>query len=140
MKRTVFFAVMATVALSALMFAGASAQARKPGTSSSSAGISLNQDPSTLRLGSPVTFTTNAAGLTGSEYPMVYVECEQGTAVVYGQLDHPDATFVLGGGSSQWWVVGGGASCTAHLFAYGGKSQGNDTIRELATPVTFTVN
>jgi hypothetical protein len=56
---------------------------------------------------------------------------------VYGQLDYPSTAFVLGGGSSDWWIVGGNANCIAHLYAYGGKSQGSDTIRELAAPVAF---
>lgn len=109
------------------------AKARAPLTSSS---ISRNPD-SQLWLGGDVTFTSNAVGLTGGEYPMIVVSCSQNGTVVYAQLDHPDATFVLGGGSSQWWVVGGPAGCEATLYAYGGKSKGYDTIRTLAGPITF---
>ena len=102
--------------------------------------ISLDQAGQALALGDPVTFTTTVAGLKGGEYPMVYLECSSATdgSLLYGQLDHPDVTFVLGGGSSRWWQVGGAADCLAHLYAYGGKTNGGyDTIRELAVPVAF---
>jgi hypothetical protein len=105
--------------------------------------ITLDQAGQTLTLGDSVTFTTSAVGLRGTEYPMVYVECSSdadGTPV-YGQLDYPNAVFVLGGGSSQWWLVGGSAECRAHLYSYGGKTQGGyDEIRELAEPISFPAN
>jgi hypothetical protein len=58
-------------------------------------------------------------------------------SVIYAQLDHPDATFVLGGGSSEWRSRGGSADCSASLRAYGGRSGGQDTIRVLAGPIQF---
>jgi hypothetical protein len=99
--------------------------------------IALNPG-SDLRLGGKVTFAATAGDLAGGEYPMIVVSCSQGSEVVYAQLDHPDATFILGGGSSQWWINGGSAACRATLYAYGGKSKGYDTIRTLAGPIPFT--
>lgn len=96
---------------------------------------------SDLRFGGAVTFDVTTAGLKGNEYPMVYVEAFQdvdgdGQAddLVYGQLDHADATFILGGGSSLWVSRGGGAAhCRATLYVYGGKVHGNDVIVFLAS-------
>jgi len=102
--------------------------------------ISLNQTFAGLKLGDEVTFTTSAVGLGGGEYPLVYLECKSvlNGSVLYGQLDHPDATFVLGGGSSQWWLVGSAANCDAVLYSYGGKTRGGyDEIRLLAGPAEF---
>lgn len=111
----------------------------KPGVATASSSIQLDAG-SDLRLGGKVTFSTTAAGLGGGEYPLLYVACyaEANGNIVYGQLDHPDVTFVLGGGSSDWWKVGGSADCKAWLMAYGGKSKGYDTIRELAGPIQFS--
>ena len=81
-----------------------------------------------LSLGSRVTFTTDVDGLTGNEYALVYLKCVQGDDVVYGQLDTPEATFVLGGESSPWRGVGGEATCVGYLKAYGSHG-GMDTIR-----------
>jgi hypothetical protein len=101
--------------------------------------IRINEDLTQLKLGDPVTFTTGSYGLRGSEYPMVVLECYQGTDKVYAQLDHPDETFILGGGSSRWWLVGGPAMCKATLYSYGGKNKGYDVIRFLAeTPEYIT--
>jgi hypothetical protein len=79
----------------------------------------------TLAFGSAVTFTTTIEPLSGKEWPMVYVECRSVNdgSVLYGQLDYPDTTFVLGGGSSPWWSVQSDADCTAQLLAYS-KSAG----------------
>ena len=104
------------------------------------ASISLNQTYAGLKLGDAVTFTTSAGGLNGGEYPLVYLECKSvlDGSVLYGQLDHPDASFILGGGSSQWWLVGGDANCDAVLYSYGGKARGGyDEIRLLAGPAEF---
>lgn len=80
-------------------------------------------------IGGEVTVTTTESGLKGGEYPMVYLACtaEDGTTV-YGELAHPDAVFVLGGGSSPWITPPTPeqpnpyyrvpASCRAQLFAY----------------------
>ena len=105
-----------------------------------SGSIVLNQTGQALAFGDSVTFTTTAVGLNGTEYPMVYVECRSARdgSSLYGQLDHPGATFVLGGGSSRWWAVRDDANCLAHLYSYGGKTQGGyDEIRELAAPYAF---
>jgi hypothetical protein len=102
--------------------------------------ISLNQTFAGLKLGDPVTFTTTVESLNGGEYPLVYLECTSvlDGAVLYGQLDYPDATFVLGGGSSQWWAQQDAANCDATLYSYGGKTRGGyDEIRLLAGPAEF---
>lgn len=101
--------------------------------------ISLNPSATAPAFGGTVTFTTTVVGLQGPEYPMVYVECSSTAdgSLLYGQLDHPNVGFVLGGGSSRWWTVRDSAHCLAHLYAYGGKANGYDTIRELAVPVAF---
>ena len=104
------------------------------GSSTASSSISLDQT-GPVGLGDSVTFSTTAVGLTGGEHAMVYLECtsQANGSLLFGQLDTPATTFVLGGGSSEWWRVGGAANCVAHLFAYGGKS-----IRELAEPYAFS--
>jgi hypothetical protein len=97
--------------------------------------IVLNQVGQPLAFGDSVTFTTVAAGLTGNQYPLVYLQCLQGSTVVYGQLDVPTATFVLGGASSPWWSSPGPATCQATLYAYGG----NPYIVWLVATPTFDV-
>ncbi len=114
------------------------AKGGKPAVTMSGSSISLDQAGQALSLGDKVTFTTTAVGLGGGQYPMVYVECrDYDGEVLYGQLDHPDVTFVLGGGSSRWWLVRGDARCYAWLYSYGGRSKGYDTIELLAGPVWF---
>ena len=109
------------------------------GAASTASSISLDQADQLLVLGTKVTFTTSVVGLTGNEYALVYLKCTEDGAVVYGQLDLPGTTFVLGGGSSPWWQVGGTATCVAYLEAYGSHG-GSDTIRVLAQTAAFTVN
>lgn len=85
-----------------------------------------------------VTFDTNVdSRLKGYEYPMVYVACYQDGSLVYGQLDHADATFILGGGGSIWVYDNPNtpADCEATLWAYPGLHKGNP--RLLAGPVFF---
>jgi hypothetical protein len=100
--------------------------------------ISLNE-VGPFSFGDAVTFTTNAVGLNGGEYPLVYVECRSVVdgSVLYGQLDYPTTAFLLGGGSSPWWANRVDANCTAVLYSYGGKSQGMESIYVLAGPVSF---
>jgi len=109
-----------------------------PSSSVSESRIAL-LTPGPYTLGTTVSFDTTAVGLGGGEYPMVYVECRSliDGHVLYGQLDHPDVGFVLGGGSSPWLLAPQPAHCVAHLYAYGGKSRGSDTIRELTDPAVF---
>ena len=104
--------------------------------------ISLNETGQELAFGDSVTFTTRVVGLNGTEYPLVYVECHSVVdgSLLYGQLDHPSATFALGGGSSRWWSVRDDARCLAHLYAYGGKENGHDVITELASPYAFNAS
>jgi hypothetical protein len=98
--------------------------------------IQLNQ-AGPFKFGDVVTFTTSAVGLRGGEYPLVYVECDAADgSVLYGQLDYPNAAFVLGGGSSPWWLVGGDAVCNAGLFSYGGKT--DYKLAELPMPFVAT--
>ncbi len=114
--------------------------AARGGKNALAAAASISLDGgSDLRFGSAVTFTTSVAGLTGNEYALVYLKCVQGETVVYGQLDLPAATFVLGGGSSPWWEVGGSATCVGYLKAYGSHGS-SDTIRELAQTAPFSAN
>ena len=63
---------------------------------------------------------------------MVDLECRQNGAIVFSQLDKPDAIFLLGGGSSVWLTTGGTANCTADLDAYGTKG-GSWSVRVLST-------
>lgn len=99
-------------------------------------------------IGGEVTFTTTTDGLHGNQYPMVYLVCQVdpsnfpgqiGPRTVYGQLDHPEMTFILGGGSSPWITPSdpdyqAPATCHAELRAYGPKG---DVV--LATAPDFEV-
>jgi len=105
----------------------------------------------TLKYGDSLTFATNAVGLSGNEYPMVAVACFEdvngdtvvdtsvtGPDIVYSWLDHPDASFPLGGnGWSIWGSRGGTATCHADLYAYSMTGKG-ETIRSLATTGNFS--
>lgn len=119
------------------VFAGKGGHGNSTTTTASS--IRLDQDAASLSLGSRVTFTTTVAGLTGNEYAMIYLKCMQGGEVVYGQLDAPDTTFVLGGGSSPWWGLGGTADCVGYLKAYSTRG-GPDSVRVLAHTSEFTTD
>jgi hypothetical protein len=83
-----------------------------------------------------VTFNTTSGSLAGWEYPMVSLSCYQNNGLVYVQLNHPDATFTVGGGSSQW--TAGDATCHASLYAYGWKA-GQESTRLLAATYDWTV-
>lgn len=109
------------------------------GTVAANSSISVNGTDQGLVIGSSITFATTVAGLTGNEYALVYLKCTQGETVVYGQLDLPGTTFVLGGGSSPWLQVGGTATCVGYLKAYGTHG-GYDTIRDLAATAPFSAN
>lgn len=87
------------------------------------------------RFGGAVTFAATSNGLRGYQYPLVYLACYQQGVIVYGQLDLPTTTFILGGGSSPWWESPGPASCAATLYAYPGLH--TDPILLLAGPITF---
>lgn len=142
----VMLAVAVTPAFAGKGGNGNGGNAGGSGSGGSAAGAStfkFDQQGQQVSLGDSVTFAVVAVGLKGGEYPMVYVECrsEVDGSVTYGQLDHPDVSFVLGGGSSRWRSEGGSAACTAHLYSYGGKAPGGyDEIRELASPLTFNAN
>lgn len=75
-------------------------------------------------IGGAVTFTTTTDGLKGGQYPMVYLACVTSVGrTVYGQLDQPDATFILGGGASPWIDPNdpdyhADVTCTGYLYAY----------------------
>jgi hypothetical protein len=103
------------------------------------------------RLGDTLTFKTTVQPLAGWEYPMVAVSCYQdvngdgfvdtrlvGPDVVFTWLDHPNASFTLGGYSSIWTLRGGGdAVCRADLDAYGWKG-GKQSVRVLASTGHWT--
>lgn len=143
MKKSIRWALALTMTAAAIAPA-IPAQAGRGGknnaASTEGSAISLVQAGTQLRLGGTVSYTSSAVGLLGGEYPLVYTVCKNAAGtVVYGQLDYPDTVFVLGGGSSPWLLVGGDATCEGQLRAYGGKSQGQDTIRTLATTPPFAV-
>ena len=108
------------------------------GSPSSTSTISLNQDPATLQVGSLVTFTTNTAGLSGGEWPMIDVRCSKSGVQVWAAAAAPDYVFKLGGDSSAWASAGGGANCTASLMAYGTKA--GMTYQMVVADTTFDVN
>lgn len=83
----------------------------------------------TVSYGDSLTFATTVEKLAGWEWPMVSLTCYQSGQLVFGLLDHPDATFTLAG-SSPWANVGGDAVCHADLDAYGWKG-GQESIRVL---------
>jgi opacity protein-like surface antigen len=116
MKRFLAAALAAALVLSAAAPAAA-APAPPSGT--------IVLDTAAPAYGQPVTFTTSVTGhLKGYQYPLVYVACSQ-DVLVYGQLDYPDAVFILGGGSSLWVTRGGGAAdCIATLYIYPGLHDG----------------
>jgi hypothetical protein len=104
-------------------------------------------------LGDTVTFATTAGSLAGWEYPMVVVSCYQdvnrdgtidtnllGPDIVFSWVDHPDATFTMGGYSSIWTQRGGGpAVCRAELDAYGWKAN-KESVRLLASTRNWTAS
>jgi hypothetical protein len=129
---------LAVGALAGVMFAAVAATptlaSKGSRTTTSTSTISLNT--AAPHLGGTVTFTTAAYGLAGSEWPMVGISCTQAGELVYGALDAPGATFLLGGNWSLWLERGGSASCHAWLYAYGTRG-GQETIRSLAV-ISFT--
>ncbi|MFL5721535.1 MAG: hypothetical protein ACJ778_13770 [Chloroflexota bacterium] len=143
-------ALLVSAIVIALMVAIATAAGQAPGgankvfaakggrgnLTSGGASIVVDQSGEALALGSRVTLTTHIVGLAGNEWAMVYLKCNEGDTVVYGQLDYPETTFVLGGGSSLWREIGGTARCTGYLKAY---SKSGDS-RTLATSVGFEAN
>ena len=96
--------------------------------------ISGPNEPGPYAFGDTVTFDTTTDDLKGNQYPLVYVVAHavEDGRLLYGQLDHPDTAFVLGGGSSHWHERRVDANVDAILYAYGGKYQGADTIVQLA--------
>lgn len=113
----------------------------KPAAQAAGSSITLNQAArvaGSLSFGKEVTFTTVVEPIGGNEWPMVYVECRSviDGSVLYGQLDHPDVAFLLGGGSSPWWSVQSDGDCVATLYAYS-KSAGAG--RQLAQSEHFYV-
>jgi len=89
------------------------------------ASIVLNE-PGPFAIGDTVTFTTTVPKLKGNEYPMILLKATVDGEVVYGQLDHPDTAFLLGGGSSPWIDPSNPhyrqpATCVAELWSYGGN-------------------
>jgi hypothetical protein len=115
----------------ALVLIPSTVGAAKPLPPAGTIAIAAGSDPSYQGV---VMFDVSTDGITGTRYPLVYVACSQDGSLVYGQLDHPDAAFLLGGGWSDWVEVGGGAAdCTASLLVYGGKVKGRDVITFLAS-------
>src|SRR4051812_18476875 len=144
-------ALAAVVALGSPSFAAKSPKGRGGGTTTQTAssieidtvtnadGTSVKATAGSVQpnLGSQLTSNTTVQALAGWQYPMVVIACYQdvnndgtidksttGPDLVYLQLDHPDATFVLGGGWSKWLDRGGSAVCEADLYAYPGLHKG----------------
>lgn len=121
-KMVVALAVLAAIA--ALSMAGTAGFSGKGGgkgggiAAPSGPPIQLNQDPSTLVLGSTVTFSFSVDGRIKT--PEITVQCAQNGSNVYGDTELAVGnSFVLGGDFwSPWKVAGGGASCTATLFFF----------------------
>ena len=88
------------------------------------------------QFGGAVTFSATTDNHKGYQYPLVYLACYQGTTLVYGQLDLPTATFILGGGSSDWYQSPGPADCEATLYAYPGFHAGDIVL--LDGPLAFS--
>lgn len=86
---------------------------------------------------SVVTFTTAVMNLKGNQWPMVYVVCHStldGDLLV-GQLDHPDAEFIIGAGSSPWRLppnVGEDGTCVGVLYAYSKQAGGPTFLAQTA--------
>lgn len=106
-----------------------------------------------VKYGDKLTFNTNDGGaLSGNQYPAVGVSCYQdvnhdgtidtsvtGPDIVYSWLDHPDATFPLGGSTIASTWSGGTATCHADLYAYSMTGKG-ETITWLAGTGNFTAS
>ena len=108
--------LIAALALSLFAALAAPAAAAKPALSGT---ISINE-PGPYALDSALTFTTTVSGMSGSEWAMVYVQCVDANGnVLYGQLDYPTATFILGGGWSPWRdQPSTDAICHADLYVF----------------------
>lgn len=88
-----------------------------------------------------VTFSTTVSGLKGNQWPMVYLVCysDLDGGLLVGQLDHPDADFLIGGGWSPWRDpenAGEDGTCIGRLYAY--SKQGDITF--LAETAPFPVS
>jgi hypothetical protein len=98
--------------------------------------ISLDQDPTTLSVGSTVTFTYSAAGM--AKDPQINAWCEQSGTTVWGETEWAAGnSFVLGSTFwSPWLESGGPAKCWARLFTF----DRNDNTVVLATTDVFDVD
>ena len=123
--------ILAGLAL-ALLIAGPVMAAPKVASGS----LVITSDLVGVAFGDAVTFSATTDNLKGYQYPLVYLACYQSGVLVYGQLDLPTATFILGGGSSLWHQSPGPADCSAKLYAYPGVHH-NDPIILLDGPLTF---
>ena len=117
MLRTLLASVLLALAL-AVIASPVSAARPIPATPS----IVVNE-AGPFAIGDPVTFTVVVPKLHGREYPLVYLVCTVDAAVVYGQLDLPTTTFILGGGSSPWIDPNDPdyrkpATCVGYLYSY----------------------
>lgn len=122
--------ILAGLALALLIAAPVSAAPK-----AASGTLTITSNLVGVAFGDAVTFSATTAGLKGYQYPLVYLACYQSGTIVYGQLDYPTTTFILGGGSSPWWNSPGPANCEATLYAYPGFHAGDIVL--LAGPITF---
>lgn len=121
-----FITALALTATSLLGFTATSVAAKPLPTGT----ISIDQ-PGPYAFGDHVSFTTTSQNVQGVIHTMVLVECwsvVDGTLLV-GQLDFPDADWILGGGGWSPWFepehAGEDGYCVASLLVYGGKYGGS---------------
>ena len=124
-KMVIALAVLASIAaFSAASTAGFSGKGNGGGkggggvTLSSGLPIQLNQDPSTVALGSTVTFSYNVDARIKT--PEITVQCAQNGTNVYGDTQLAAGnSFILGSDFwSPWKVAGGAANCIATVFYF----------------------
>jgi hypothetical protein len=133
MKRTLLIAILTMTVLGATMLTGTTAEARKPVSGSSTAGITLNQGAP--HLGDWVTFTYNTGGNVSS--PRIEVDCYQNGTMVFAAAGPASDAVLLGGAGSAWLTNGGPASCTATLYYW--DFHPNQTLVPLAS-TNFNAN
>jgi hypothetical protein len=102
-------AALATAALAASLPSGGS------GTISAYVPGAVGAASTQPKYEGPVAF--NTSGTARLKKPLIWVECFQGGAPVYGALGSTSEVFRLGGDMSHWVLNGGGAAnCTAELY------------------------
>jgi hypothetical protein len=113
MKRIILASILAMVVVGIVGQAAVSgAEAKKPGPSSSTASITLNQ--ASPKLGDWVTFSYTGVGNVQS--PRIEIDCYQNGVLTFASAAPADQAQQLGGAGSVWLTNGGSANCTAILY------------------------